>query len=455
MKSTTDSNIVTGWNRGQSSRNGRLCVILLSLLLFASLPIAAESLSINEAFDAAKANSQSYLLSLQQYQDYVNEENTVNPFVPSLSLTGSLSTGAGFIPSISYSGIGYSVGASASLSLGPTIYNDKYVKNANNQAKLLSLFSTEETLYTNVSTAYLNVLLYREAVKVSEKSLETAQAQYDSIAASYEAGQSSELELKQAENLLQNEEYDNEQNKSSLASAERAFKVLTGVDISSYELMSLDDLSYLELPSPEEIFNNYKENSNAIQSARNSVTVAELTLQTTKNSAYIPTVTIGASYTNSGSGIASYNYTTTGKRYSDSLSASVAVSVPLDGYFPGSSSNVGVKSAENSADYARTNLEIAYEDLSSSIEDSVASLNLLENQITLLSRQVDTLTYQASLSQDAYEAGLMSLSDLQDVYDSLQNGEYSLLSAKVSYISAVNELATLIGLDGEEIYSEF
>lgn len=429
--------------------------IMSMIVVSACASLAAETLTINDAFGAAKENSQSYQLSLQQYQNYVNEENTVNPFIPSLSLSGSLSTGAGFVSGVSFSGLNYSVGANASLSLGPTIYNSKDVKNANNQAQLLSLYSTEETLYSTVSTAYLNVLLYREAVKVSGKSVTSAQNQYDSVLASYNAGQTSELLLKQAENLLLSAEYENEQNNNSLASAERSFKVLTGVDISSYDLISLEELDYLDLPSSAEIFEGHKENSNSIQRARNSVTVADLALQTTKNSAYIPTVSIGASYSNSGSNIGSYNTTTNRNRFSDSLTVSASVSVPLDGYLPGSSSNVSVKSAENSAEYARAELEIAYETLSSSIDEAVASLALLKNQIAMLEQQVGTLTYQAELSQQAYDNGLMSLSDLQDVYDSLSSGEYSLLSAKVSYISSVNTLATLIGTDGDGIYSIF
>lgn len=436
---------------GRKSRR----VVLILLFAFCLIgTLSAETLTVNEAFDAAKRNSQSYLLSLEQYQNYVNEENTVNPLIPSLSVTGSVSTGGGFLPSLYYNGLGYSIGASASLSLDPSVYTDSKVKKADNQSQLLSLMSTEETLYTNVSTAYLNVLLYREAVEVSKNSLEIARSQYESVLESYNAGQKSELELKQAENTLQTEEYTHAQNKSSLSSAERSFKVLTGVDISDYDLVSLDELEYLELPASEEIFSSYGDNSTSIQNAKNNVTVADLSLETTRNSTFIPTVTVSASYTNNGTNIGSYN-TTTGKSYSDSLTATVGVSIPFDGYIRNSSSNVNVVKAENNAEYARSKLEIAYEDLSSSIDDTSASIELLETQITMLEEQVETLTYKASLSQDAYDNGLMSLSDLQDVYDSLEEGEYSLLSAKVSYINYVNTLATLIGTDGEEIYSIF
>lgn len=422
--------------------------ITLMLLAVLSATLSAEALTVKDAYNAAKENSTSYQLALEQYQNYVNEENKVNPFLPSLSLTGSIGTSAGLIPTAEFNGFSYSVGAGASFSLSPSVYNYKAVREADNKSELLSLMSTEESLYTSVTEAYLNVLLYREGVKVSEKSLNTATEQYDSIEASYNEGLSSELELKQAENSLQSARLEHLQNQNSLSAAERSFTVLTGIDISGYELVSLDELEYLSLPSAEEIFLEYKENSTAVQSARNSIVSADLSLDSARNSAYIPTFGISAQYSVGNSNIGK---TST----SDGFSVTASVSVPLDGYIKNSSSSISTVTAENQSEYARKNLEITYENLKSSIEDTVSTLNLLEMQIEILEKQVDTLSYQASLSKEAYDNGTLDLTSLQEAYDALESGEYSLLSAKVSYLSSVSSLAVLIGCDAEEIYSYF
>lgn len=423
-------------------------IITLMLLAVLSATLSAETLTIGDAYNEAKENSLSYQLSLEQYQNYVNEENKENPFLPSLSLTGSIGTGAGLIPTAEFSGVSYSVGAGASFTLSPSVYNYKEVREADNKAELLSLMSTEETLYTSVTEAYLNVLLYREGVKVSERSLETAAEQYASVEASYNEGLSSELELMQAENALQNAELEHLQNQSSLSAAERSFSILTGVDISGYDLISLDELEYLELPEAEEIFQTYRENSTAVQSARNSIVSADLALSTARNSAYVPTIGLSAQYTVGSSYIGKSSS-------SDGFTVTASVSVPLDGYIKNSSSNLSTVKAENQSDYARKNLEITYESLKSSIESAVDSINLLETQIGMLEKQVDTLSYQAELSKEAYENGTLDLSSLQEAYDSLESGEYSLLSAKVSYLNSVGTLAVLIGTDAEELYSYF
>lgn len=423
-------------------------IITLMLLLSVVSALSAETLTIKDAYNAAKENSSSYQLSLQQYQDYVNEENKENPFLPSLSLSGSVSTSAGLLPDASWNGFSYSVGAGASFSLSPTAYNYKDVREASNQSELLSLMSTEETLYTNVAEAYLNVLLYREGLKVSENSLSTATEQYEKTEESYNFGLVSELVLRQAENTLQSAELENEQMKSSLSTAERSFRILTGIDISTYELISLDDLEFIDLPSSEEIFERFKENSTAIQSAKNTVLTADLSLDSTRNSAYIPTFGISAQYSVGNSNIGKSST-------ADGLTVSASISIPLDGYIKNSSTNLSVVKAENQSEYARANLEIAYENLESSIESSISTLNLLETQITMLEKQVATLEYQAALSQEAYENGTLDFTSLQDVYDSLSDGEYSLLSAKVSYLSNIYNLATLIGTDADSLNTYF
>lgn len=427
----------------------RFMTVLLAVTV-TSLPLQAEVLTIGDAFTLAKEGSRSYQLSVKQYQEYVSEENKVNPFIPSLSVTGSVNTGASFIPSASFSGFGYSVGANASLTLSPSVYNNGKVRTADNQTRLLSLFSEEETLYTNVSQAYLNVLLYREAVAVSTESLASARERFASVEESYEEGLTSELGYREAESALASALFEDEENRSSLSGAERSFRVLTGFDITSYELMDITAHPFLSLPDADDLFGNYKEESNAIQIARNNVTVAELALQTRRNTAYIPTLSFSAAYTHSGSNIGSYN-TQYHNRFSDSLSVSAAVSLPLDGYIPGSSSYVGVKSAENSLENAQLSLDIAYDDLFSSIEELLSTLSLLESQIGLLEAQKNTLAYQAELTSRAYENGEVSLRTLQEVNDSLRESEYSLLSLKVSYINTENALAILLGFESGEL----
>lgn len=427
-------------------------MVLLCLILSSSL--FAKELSIKDAYSLAKSSSKSYELLVKEYQDYVNEENKVNPFVPSLQVTGSLSTGASFVPSLAFNGLGYSVGASASFSFGPSSYTYKKLRDANNSVKLSALIDAESDLYLNVSAAYLNVLLYREGAKISERALERAQEQYDSIYASYENGESSELDLKTAENTLQNSEYLSQQNRNALLSSERAFKVLSGLDVKEFDLISLEDISFICLPPADEIFSKQKEQSNVIINARNNIALAEANLSTAKGSAYIPTISVSASYTNNGTNIGAYN-TQTRNRVSDSLVGSVGISIPISGYIPGSSTNVGVKSAENSVENAKINLELAYDSLFSSIEDYSASLELLESEIEMLSAQIETLEYQVELSTEAYENGLLSLVSLQDVYERLEDAEYSLLSSKVNYLNTLNSLAVLIGSDGEEITTLF
>ena len=419
-------------------------IIIISLLLISivSSAFSSDALTIEESYAEAKANNKSYSLALLEYKNFVNEENKENPFLPSISLSSSISTQARMINEQSIQSPSFSLSAGASFSLSATSFIDKEVKNANNNEALLSLTSTEETLKSSVVEAYLNLLLYREAVKVSEESYEKASSEYTSILSSYNEGLSSELELKQSELALKEAETKHKENKRELESKERAFYLLTGIDSSKVNLISLDSFTTLSLIDAETLFENYKEDTTLVKSAKNSLLTKALEEKSGKLSAYAPSFSLSANY--------SLGYSES-SNLSDSLSLSATVSIPIDGYIKNSAYNIKVKKAENDIEESKLSLSITYETLLNDIKEVLSSLSAIKESIELQESKNENLQYQETLTKEMYESGSASYQSLVESHAALLEGKYSLLSYKVNYISKLYTLSTLLSVEVEDL----
>lgn len=416
------------------------------VLLFPIALAFASPLTIEDAFASAKANSSSWLLTLEQYQDSVQLTNDQNPFIPSLSLSASLSVPYSFINYDTWNGLNYSLGLSSSLSLDPSIYTLSQTKALNNESSYLSLLSAESTLKSNVVTAYLNVVLYRTALSVSESALETAIGNLNSTSESYEAGLVDYLTLLSVQNSVSSAKMEVRNNENSLSAAERSFKVLTGLDVNEIELVSYEEISFLDLPDGAELFDSYKYNNLSVQSAQNAAASSELSYKSTKNGYTIPTVSLGVSYS-----LGDNKATTSLSNFSDSLTGSISVSLPFSGYFKGSTANTTIKSAKNSASYAKQQVYITMEEVENSVISSVDSLNVLEEQILMLEQNLESSKTELELSYLKWESGYMSYDSYMSVSNTVKSTEYSLLSAKINYVNALYSLASLLGCDYQSL----
>ena len=433
--------------------------MLLALAVLCSASLFATDLSIKDAFQSAKENSSSYVLALRQYQDSVKLTDSGSSLIPSLSLSANASTGYNFedislMSKKGSTGLSLGVSAGATFALSPAVYTSKETKNLTNQASYLSLLSAEQNLYVSVATAYINLALAKEAVAVSQSALDIAQASLDSVQSLYDAGKAQELTLMQAQNGLSSARIDLQSKTSSLTIAKKNFKTLTGIDIdeSGYTLLDINSITLLSLPEYSELFEQYKFSNNAVQSARVTIQQAELGVTTLKNTSRIPTVSASVGYTYAGATDTDWkDYGTASNR----LTGTVAVSVPLDSYIPGTSTNKSIKSAENSASYAQSALDIALESLDSSMDQLVSGIDTQSDSIALLQDSLDAIEYQLKLSEDAYNAGKLSLDDLNSVRNSVTSTKYSLLSAKANYILSACSLATMIGMDYSGLNNTF
>jgi len=423
------------------------CLIVFLLLLSVPFLLFANTVTIEEAFESAKENNKSYSLALERYQDSVELNSTLSSLIPSLSITAS--AGTGMNNDLSWKGLSLSVGASASLTLSPSTYTEKRSQQLENESSYLSFLSTEEQLKLSVVEAYLNLLLYQEAVKVSEAALNTAEDQYESILESYEYGSKSELDVLSAEDTLSKAELNHRSNLSSLSAAECTFTSLTSLNTESLILMDLEDFDYSPLEGAEVLLEEREGYVTSLLQKKNSIKSAELEKTATVNSLFLPTISLSASYSLNGNINSTSSLSDT-----KGLSVQVSASIPLDAFIPGSSKNSQLKSAENSISYAYTTYEITYEETVQKLQEYFNSLNELSKKIIEDLKGLERAKKKLEASTLAYESGNASYDTLESAADNLASSEYSLISDRASYILKLYEIALSLSLNIDELKTE-
>lgn len=423
-------------------------LFLIIALSFLSSAIFATSISLDDAISSAKENNLDYALAVKTYKESVELTNRESSFTPTLSLTGNVSTGMSLFSNsgfdFSWSGVSGSVGISTGFTFSGSKLTESESKAISNESALLSLESSESELESSVISSYYTLVLansqielYRSYVDNSKENLQSAQEKYDS-------GLISELVLIQAENALSEAEY-------ALSSAEagyelyiKSFENLTGLDVSECEFDSIENFEPYSLLSSEELFERYAYSSPQIKALDLNYRSAELSLQSAKNSAYIPTLNIGLNY-----GVnSSYN---TMANVTDGLSVSASISMSLDSLFSSSSTSVSISKAENSVENAQLSYQSELENVEYNIEQYLSTISLLSLKIENQQKIVSALEKECDLTRKAYDAGEESLASVTDTESSLLSAKCSLLELECNYMMNVHTLSQYLGVEIENL----
>ncbi len=422
-------------------------ILMCALLLLATSMVFSAPLTIEDAINSAKGYNADYALASRQYANAVAVTNRESSFTPSLSLTGSLSTGAGFFsPSgadAEWNGLSGSVGISTGFTFTGSSITEKKTKQLTNEGSYLTYENAGLSLEFSVIQGYISIATTRANLELANSSLENSRTQLENVQERYEAGLASELELVQAENALSSAEYNVQNVESSLSLYILSFENLTGIDTTDMELVDIAEIEMVELPTSDELFESYAYLSPTIKGLDLAARSAELGYSTAKNGYTVPTFNLSVNYGISG------NYKTSvlvEDGFSDGLTATAAVSIPIDTYFPSSSAASTIKTAKNAAEDARIELANALVDFKYDLQESVQTIDLLEAQISNQEKNVSALEKQYELTLDSYNAGETTLSTLQTTENSVINAKYTLLYLKSSYLQSIYSLSQTLGI---------
>lgn len=433
------------------------------------LPLHADdiqTLTLEEAVSSAEDMSiplQQAALTLQMALR--NQDAVMTTFMPDLAITAGASTGVSFpgtinaeygpIDSPMFNGLSVNAGVSASFTFNGTMITDARTRELAKESASLQYQTTWTSLRSAITEAYWNLAAADISIDNAKLLLEDAQSSYDSVSEMYENGLADELTLRQTELALKQAELQVRTLEDSKTLLMSAFRNTTGIDF-DFTTSELPEPVILSFPSPEDIMAEYSEGSLEIRSARNQLESAKNAADTARMGSYFPILTAQVGYNYAGSGFQYYKDSWTDySNMTNAITGSVNVTIPLSAILPGSEENMAIKDAEDSAKMSALSLHDAKNTYLEDIKQCIITIGQNQSNMLLQQDAVDSAQRSYELSEDAFNAGMMSATDLASARNKLLSEQMSLTSIKLDHLISCYGLADKLNIELTELQTVF
>lgn len=315
-----------------------------------------------------------------------------------------------------------------------------------NEISKLSTEQSELTIQEQIAQLYVQIMYTKEALKVNEKLLETAQSQYERGQEMLNQGQMAKADLVQLEAQLSSAKYDIVSSQTQLANYKRQLKALLELDLNTaFDVAGetpSDEKVLAMVPNASEAFEKALATRPEIKSAEMSIDAANMNLDIAKRG-YLPTLSMSASL---GSNHTSGSSKAWGEQMKTNLnmSAGVSVSVPV---FDNRTNASNVKRAKLRRATSQLDLQDKKQALSNTIEQYWINAN--NNQQSFLAAQSRVKSQEASyeLLNEQFKNGLKNVVEVLQGRDNLISAEQALLQSKYTTLLNIQLLKFYTGED--------
>lgn len=315
-----------------------------------------------------------------------------------------------------------------------------------NEITKLTTESREMTIQEQIAQLYVQIMYTKEAKKVNEKLMETAQSQYDRGVEMLNQGQMAKADLTQLEAQLSGAKYDIVASETQLANYKRQLKALLEIDLNTpFDVKGEvpgDDKALSMIPNANDAYQRALATRPEIRSAELNVDAADLNVDIAKRG-FLPTLGVSASM---GDSHYSASPKSTGKQMKTNLnmSAGVNVSVPI---FDNRRNRSNLKQAKLQKVTSQLDLQDQKNTLSSTIEQYWINAN--NNQQSFMAAQSRVKSQEASyeLLNEQFKNGLKNVVEVLQGRDNLINAEQSLLQSKYTTLLNIQLLKFYTGED--------
>ena len=433
----------------------KICLFTIVAALFIVSPLASQNknqtsrtITIDDAVNLALQNNLDIKQSKMDLEVLATRKkyswNSISPSVSaSAGLNGSTPLDGGD------SSLNYSLGASLRLSLTPALRTSMEKALLDYQTGQATLETTKRRIELSVRKTFYSLIYFNDNLEIQQRSLETAKQPYEANLIKYKQGRLPELQLLNSQYNYEKKLPDIENLKRTYQSNIDNFKLLIGLGLEddiniegkldeAVDVKFDDSILQTSLDSIEE--------SATIKSLKQQILTTKNTILAAKLSGYAPSITFSLSESTSGSSKANVMTGKDAWEPSSSLSYGVSVNIPLDSYFPWSSSKLSINSAEENLQKLQMNLEQKRTEISLSVKSSYNSILQNLTQLELLEKNVELTQKTYNMSKDAYNMGSTDLLSLQQAEDNLYTARYNVQNQKYTILTSILTLEDTLGL---------
>ena len=338
----------------------------------------------------------------------------------------------------SYNGA-YTLGGNWTVWNGNRNHNQVKLNDVAEQAAAEDSIVKARSLEEQLALLFVRILYSKEAVKVSEKTLEASKVNENRGMEMYRVGSLSKAALSQLTSQRAQDEYNLVQSESNVRNYKRQLKALLQItDEEEFDVIATqatEAMALQPIPSVQSVYEAAVENRPEIKRARLSVESANIQRRIA-TAQYLPTVTLNASATSNHS---SQNNNAWGTQLKNgfNVGGGFSVNVPI---FDRREARTAVNKANIQKQQALLDIRDKETTLYSTISDFW--IQAYNNQQQYKSAKVSTESAQTSydLLSEQFQVGLKNIVELQEGKTRLLTAQQSELQAKYTTIYCIKML---------------
>jgi multidrug efflux system outer membrane protein len=358
---------------------------------------------------------------------------------PGISAGAGASYGTGLFAGKGFeldkSGLSYDLSAGLSLNLNAGLPQAMKIIKLAYQSRLLEYEDARRQLETAIAKNFYTLLADRENLSHLEKTLELAEQQLGRDLIAFNNGLKGELAFLQSRLGAETAKYNLSRARTAYAAALGDFLTLLGIPRGQPASLAGKINIHLVDAEPEALIRDYLPKRPDILSRRQAIENAEYTAARTALENRAPSVGF------------SVRWNGQFEPFSDRVSGSASVSIPLDSWIPGTRQDRALKSAAASVEKERLNLKSAENEAASQIRSLAAALrdSWASIEIARLSVEIAERTYE--LHEEGFRLGAVESLALEDTRNSLAEKRQQLLRSELAYQTMTLDFAAALNID--------
>jgi outer membrane protein TolC len=386
----------------------------------------------------------------------VSAANLWSEFFPSVSVGASLSYEDSLSkPKKTFPGdTGYQVPLDVTLTLSsvlPIPLNMQIAKLAY-ETRLDEWRTEQRAVSVRISQNFFRLLVEEENIALLEETLAIAERQLAKDETQFRSGLINELSVMRSRLSVENARY--AANKARRDWVQDTNTFLSGAGFTDEEISGKHvsftgtiEIEPLDLDA-NRLIEVFLPKRPDMAGAAAEIRRLELTASRTSLSQRGPAISLSGTYRGN---LASGTFGGEHESFSDSLSARLSVSIPLDPWIPGTKGAQAVLSAEAEVEKARLNLQSVRQSAANSIRSIVENMeNTLSSiEIARLRAEIAERTYR--MSETAFQRGAMEMLDYENARASWAQSRQDLLKERLAYKNLVLELERELNVDIDHI----
>ncbi len=312
----------------------------------------------------------------------------------------------------------------------------------------ISYEEAKTQLEIQVAKTFYSLIASAINIDISKNNLLLAQSQYEQTQRNYNSGLASELSLLQAQYTVESLKPEIQKLESDYNYNLKSFYSVLGFPYDAdIELSGSISIQQLYLPDASQLFVQYSGRRYDLASLENAVESAKLSKQSATLTKLAPSVSLGANW--------SLSDLLKPSDLIDSGSFALSVSIPLNGFIPGSSDYLSIKDSADSVTLASIALAQGRKDALLDIDKNVFEINRLWETVSVCELNEGIAERSYELAVQGYNAGLVTQTDLESERQKLLEVQQSLLQSKLDYLNAVYDLSYALQISVEELYATY